>query len=1203
MKKFYLLVVLCSIFVAQRGYASHIVGGQLYYDKLAGNNYRVTLKLYRDCFCTNCAAFGDPEYVSIFDAGGNLVTQLGMQFPGSNELVPPINNSCMVQPSVCIEEAVYTGVVSLPPIAGGYDIVYQRCCRNAGTSNIVTPDNNGATYVAHVPEPGALFVNSSPRFPSFPPLYICVEAPLVFDHSATDPDGDVLVYSLCDPLVGGDPTCPNPSPANTQAGCPNEPPPPPYGTIPWSFPYSATNPLNSPSNGGNLQIDPQTGILTGVPNQQGQYAVGVCVEEYRNGVLIGKTFRDFQFNVTTCNIPIANIPSFGINPITGIGIFAINCQSLTVTLNNNTYNPPPANVPLALHWDFGVASLTNDTSNLSSPTYTFPDTGTYLVTLIATKDDGVGCADTTRAFVRVYPTFNTDFSVPDVCKDSAAIFIDLTASTASTVSQWNWLFGDGGTSSLQNPTHSYLNPGTYNVRLISQSAIGCKDTMQKQVTIHPLPIANFSATNPCVFEPVQFTNTTSGAVTAYSWAFGVPGATSTVAAPTYTYNTPGNYNVSLAVVSDKGCRDTVITPITIHPLPSTSVIADTNICPFTSITLSGDVPVASSTYTWSPATGLNDPNILNTVATPAPPATAKYVLHVVSQFGCDYYDSVSVSFFPIPLIDAGIDTSVCLNPGSFRDSVQLTATGGVSYIWTPATGLTSTTIPNPISRPAVNTTYFVTGTDVNGCVLTDSVTVFVLDPALNLIIDTLREICFKDTININVLNQGASVYIWNPTVGLSNPSIYNPDFFPSVTSLYILTVQNYCYSKSDSVTVIVHPLPVLSLNPLDSICNGESYQLNAAGASTYTWDPEPSLSATNIPDPIATPTVTTQYIVTGVDSNGCTNKDTTLLLVFYPPNITIGPDTDYVCQLTPVQLWATGGFTYSWSPTATLNNPNIADPIALPVDTTTYYVTVTNVHGCVNNDSVTINVQLPVTAIAPSPYDACEGKTVQLFAEGGFYYLWFPSTGLNSTVISNPFAVVDTNIFYSVKVSNDCFSDTAVVEVIAHPLPLVDAGNDTLIYRDTQAQLNGSTPETNYFWNPSDWLSDPYSLYTIAYPPATQWYELFAINQWGCLNKDSVLVLVEGKLVIELPTGFSPNGDGMNDVFHIIRFLNIDKLNAFVVYNRWGNVVFSTTDITQGWDGTVNAVNQPIGTYIWMVDAVSKDGEQILRKGNITLVR
>ena len=161
-----------------------------------------------------------------------------MFFPGSVRLNPPITNPCLVQPDVCVERAIYTATVTLPPVTGGYDIVYQRCCRNNGVANI--PQDQGATYLVHIPDPAQATCNNSPRFNNFPPMFVCVNAPIVFDHSATDPDGDQLVYSLCDPYEGGDATCPNPSPASG-GGCPTSPNAPPYNPVLYTPPYSPAN--------------------------------------------------------------------------------------------------------------------------------------------------------------------------------------------------------------------------------------------------------------------------------------------------------------------------------------------------------------------------------------------------------------------------------------------------------------------------------------------------------------------------------------------------------------------------------------------------------------------------------------------------------------------------------------------------------------------------------------------------------------------------------------------------------------------------------------------------------------------------------------------------------------------------------------------------------------------------------------------------
>jgi gliding motility-associated-like protein len=576
---------------------------------------------------------------------------------------------------------------------------------------------------------------------------------------------------------------------------------------------------------------------------------------------------------------------------------------------------------------------------------------------------------------------------------------------------------------------------------------------------------------------------------------------------------------------------------------------------------------------------------------------------VTDQNQCVNSDSVIIAFHPIPQINAGPDTSVCLNQAAFHDSVLLTATGGVSYQWSPPTGLSSTTIANPLSKPQVNTTYYVLGTDTNGCQLTDSVTVYVLNPALNLILQDSATICLRDTAHATILDQGASSYIWSPSQYLTDDTSWNTGFYPPDTTNYILTVSNYCYTKSDSILIIVWPLPQLGVNPLDSVCTGNSIQLSASGGVSYLWSPDSTLNNDAIDNPLATPDVNTEYYVTAVSQFGCMNTDSTYILVYSSSVLQVSPNIPFVCQNAAVQLTASGAYTYSWSPSAPLNDSSIANPIARLQDTTEFYVTGTNIHGCPTLDSLLLNVQLPVTAVAPSPYDTCKGIPIQLFASGGFYYSWSPARGLSNTSTSQPFVNADTSTTYIVIVSNDCFSDSAQVVVNVQQPPYADAGPDTTIWRNTSAQLHGATTGTSYFWNPSTYLENPNDLNTIASPPQTTWYELFATDPYGCLNIDSVLITVVPNTILDIPTGFSPNGDGINDVFHIVKYLNIDHLEDFSVYNRWGERVFSTDDITAGWDGTYAGKPSPQGVYVWIVVALTREGAEITRKGNVTLIR
>lgn len=270
-----------------RSNATHIIGGELYYDCLGGNTYRLTLKVYRDCNPLT-AAYDDPAYISIWDGSATptFIDTVAIAFPGAVILPIISSDPCFIAPSgVCVEEAIYTTIVTLPASPSGYVFAYQRCCRNNSIINIITPGSQGTTYTEAVPDTD--LCNNSPRYNNFPPIALCNNQPLVFDHSATDPDGDSLVYYICSPYNGAEFGVAQPPITSA----------PPFNLIPFQPPFTAINPITGTPP---LAIDPVTGILTITPTQLGQFVVGICCDEYRGGVRIGTHTRDFQFNVTNC---------------------------------------------------------------------------------------------------------------------------------------------------------------------------------------------------------------------------------------------------------------------------------------------------------------------------------------------------------------------------------------------------------------------------------------------------------------------------------------------------------------------------------------------------------------------------------------------------------------------------------------------------------------------------------------------------------------------------------------------------------------------------------------------------------------------------------------------------------------------------------------------------------------------------------------
>lgn len=570
----YAVLLLFILLLPLAGSATHIVGGELYYDYLGGNQYRVTLKVYRDCINGQAPFDGVPAsgggviypLLTIYDNAGNFIRQDTFPSPVITNVPPSINSNCITTPnSVCVEEGVYTKTITLTPLAGGYHIVYQRCCRNASILNLSGPGNLGATYAEHIPGPEEVIVNSSPRFKKFPPLFLCNGSQINFDHSATDPDGDSLVYSLCTALNGLSACCPAIGSGGTCAPCPGTPPP--FSPVPFINPYNGSYPLaSSPA----IAVNSSNGFMTGVPNINGQWVVGVCVQEYRAGQLIGTHRREFQFNVVNCIIQIKADYNDQSSPAFVGNILLPNqfCTGRTVDFTNFSQGST------FYHWDFGVAGTSADTSNLANPSYTFPDTGLYIITLIA--DPGKTCSDTIQKPYYVYPLLAPTFTTPSSQCFSGNSFSFTVGGTFESYATFYWTFGPNATpatSPVQSPTGIVYNaPGKYIVAVDVKQNV-CKKTLVDTIRVYKMPQAQFKVDSVEGCDPVTvtFSNTSvSDFPITYMWYFS-DGTTSSQQNPTHVFTPSGVYNVSLAINSSTGCpgTNTFVAPgmVTVYPRP------------------------------------------------------------------------------------------------------------------------------------------------------------------------------------------------------------------------------------------------------------------------------------------------------------------------------------------------------------------------------------------------------------------------------------------------------------------------------------------------------------------------------------------------------------------------------------------------------------------------------------------------------------
>lgn len=461
------LTVLLLLLACRTARATHIVGGEFTYTCLSssgGNRtYMLRLDIYQDCLTGSPPAISqdNPAIFAIFEGNGRLVlvdTNIGLT--GIPPRVPSnFNNACLNNPpATCLFKATFQKQYTLPVNATGYYVVYQRCCRNESVINIVNPAAVGATYYCILP-PAQVACNNSAVFKNYPPQIICINNPIVYDHSATDADGDSLTYEFCTAYEGGSNNDAKPIPTSIN-----------FDPLRYRAGYSAAQPMT-----GNppLQIDRTTGLITGTPTQTGRYVVTVCCNEWRNGVIINTVKREFQFVVTNCSrAVVANIPQFSDE----FNTYIVNCKNNTVRFSNLSTGG------FSYNWDFGVPGSTTDTSTAFEPTFTYPDTGVYEVKLVVNR--GSTCPDSITRFVKIFPVFDGDFSISGLpCPKGEIHFTDLSTATFKPVTSWSWNFGDGKTATDQNPVHIYDTGGRYNIVFIPKTIKGCTDTVKKRIDV------------------------------------------------------------------------------------------------------------------------------------------------------------------------------------------------------------------------------------------------------------------------------------------------------------------------------------------------------------------------------------------------------------------------------------------------------------------------------------------------------------------------------------------------------------------------------------------------------------------------------------------------------------------------------------------------------------------------------------------------
>jgi gliding motility-associated-like protein len=482
----------------------------------------------------------------------------------------------------------------------------------------------------------------------------------------------------------------------------------------------------------------------------------------------------------------------------------------------------------------------------------------------------------------------------------------------------------------------------------------------------------------------------------------------------------------------------------------------------------------------------------------------------------------------------------------------------------------------------------------------------------------LNEYSFRDatisrygTVNSWRWNFGDNTTLADTTI--AKDSIWK---YPAPINTNVTLVVTNSKGCLDSITKPFNVLdrPLLNLAFKDTlICSIDTLPLFAnIGAGIINWTTDipgslPRISNRNIANPLVYPVDTTRYIIT-INNNGCINQDTVTVNVLDFISVDAGPSAT-ICRTDTIQLQTlSDALSYQWTSASGAPVDPVKFPRLAPLQNETYFVTA-NLGYCQARDSVRINVAPYPQVSLPADTIICFGNRLNLPANiVGTSFQWMPTNSMINSSTLNPLAGPSRTTAYTLTVSdtlgcNKSVTDTMIVRVV--PPINVNAGLDTFALPDQPVQLN-ATGLGQFSWSPITGLSDP----TIANPIVTLTastdsitYTVRVTGDGGCFGEDQVKVKVfVGGPEIFIPSGFTPNGDGKNDVLRPVS-VGISKLNYFTIFNRWGQRIFTSTELNKGWDGTYNGEPQPSGTYVFQAEGIDYLGKRVYKKGTAVLIR
>ncbi len=1147
-------IVLFSFLIllfATESKATHMVGGDFSYRCLGDGYFEITLTLRRDCeFGAADAFFDNKAHIAVFNQYGQIMKKIGLRggfslpYVGNDTLNESLIPDCGITGDpVCVHEAIYRDTIFLPQpeYKQKYVLVYQRCCRNQTLLNINSPLETGGSYMIEIDKTVWDECNASPAFKSWPDIYICANQPLVFDHSATEPDGDSLVYELYTPYSGATINYPMPTVADPGKYTPY------YKPVTWADNYSVDNILGGDNP---LKIDPVTGIITGTPEKEGQFLVGVLVKEYRDGYLMSTIRRDFEYNVRNClDPPIADFES--VEAICGSGVHD------TLVLTNTSQNAD------TYHWYIYQSSTgKTDTFNTVDVDYIYdlPSWGkdTFIVTIDAYSEIA-NCSDVyTKQIIAVKDELIADFDVVinDCYNDSLDITLNLQDKFEELNPLYTWkeskwvltfsndtLYAEGRRVSIIVPKEKKTL-----ITLYIDTEEKCKASVEKWVSLDFADI-EFIA-NPmvvCKGDPTKFVANPHSEWT-YTWDSeeGLLFDGTDKSDPTFIGEHDTKYYVT---VTDGICTAYDSIQIYVKDYFDVSISCPDTVCTNSVqlVALGGDPNDTIVVYQWSDSNDFS--NIIaegDTVTVDLNSDETTFYLRVKEGTGCsNNVDSTTIYMGAINL-EYPDTVYYCTNNNSRIIIKNLDSTSNINIEWedSPLIVRGQDSLVLIIYSSVVGEYDLVfTATNDYGCELTDTIHVIANEGTKLELNNSI--VCGTYTMCFSVTGGRMGTYTWDfgdpdadDDVSLMDTPCYmypKPGVYHVSVEVTLMDCDGRAYLEKD---VIVPEILDISLD-VDSLiyCKGEQIQLVASknAESTIEWFSDSG--SIGVGDTLVySPEGDENIYVVGTDLYDC--QDTAyIFLEEYKYDITY-IDPGVRCKGDTVDLEIRinndANLKFEWLGDNIISGANTNTPKVIVYESTDFEVKITDMdYGC-------------------------------------------DSTFLVSVIVSDI----------------DVYVDADTTELV-----ITNSTNITVYDVPANSTINWSTGETNV---------ETITITPTAAETGTQTYCVTVTDEYGCTDVDCIDITVIDPACNEtdifIPNAFSPNGDGTNDVFMVRgRYLRSIDME---IYDRWGELLFKDSGGELiNWDGTFRGKDLPNDAYSFRIHVQCEDTDNYEKIGNVSIIK